>query len=315
MLLDKRLGNVDYLARGPMENYSDRKRGSDIGRYASSVAEQMTPYAKPMDNGNHEDASWLALRGAGMPTLLAQSEGAPLQFSALPYSDEQMETPEYRIDLPPSSATVLCLASKTLGVGSAGCGPRPLPQYLVNSADATAFSYGLRLLPSSVSDVTEIARTVAPPNRPWPVLATRDAKGLISLDANGDALSYSMNGVPWQPFAAPFAFAQGGLLRGRGTAKNGQTLEGVVPLDPFVDRRAWKATASSFQRGEGDPNHVLDGDPDTIWHSQYGPEKPPPPHSLSRFPLTWTRPSASKPCCSPRVPMAPTGASVTTNCF
>ena len=75
MLLDKRLGSLDYLARGPMENYSDRKRGSDIGRYASTVAEQMTPYAKPMDCGNHEDASWLALRGTGLPTLLAQSEG------------------------------------------------------------------------------------------------------------------------------------------------------------------------------------------------------------------------------------------------
>ncbi len=280
MLLDKRMGSLDYLARGPMENYSDRKRGSDIGHYASTVAEQMTPYAKPMDCGNHEDASWLALRGNGMPTLLAQSEGAPLQFSALPYSDEQMETPEYRIDLPPSEATVLCLASKTLGVGSNGCGPRPLPQYLVN-ANATAFSYGLRLLPSSVADVTETARTLAPFNRPWPVLATRDAKGLISLDANGDKISYSTDGITWQSFAAPFTFAQGGLLHVRGAAQNGQAIESVVPVDPFVDRRAWKATASSFQRGEGDPQHVLDGDPNTFWHSQYSPAKPGLPHTLT----------------------------------
>lgn len=282
LMLDKRLSRVDYLARGPMENYSDRKRGSDIGHYASTVAEQMTPYAKPMDNGNHEDARWLALRGAGMPTLLAQSEGEPLQFSALPYSDEQMETPEYRVGLPPSRATVLCLASKTLGVGSASCGPRPLPPYLVHS-NATAFSYGLRLLPATVADVTETARTVAPPDRPWPVLATRDAQGLISLDANGDALSYSTDaGATWQPYAAaPFALAKGGLLRMRSTAKSGDSIESVVPVAAFVDRRAWKATASSFQRGEGDPGHVLDGDPGTIWHSQYSPDKAPAPHTLS----------------------------------
>ncbi len=281
MRLDKRLGNVDYLARGPMENYSDRKRGSDIGHYSSTVAAQMTPYAKPMDNGNHEDARWIALRGgADLPTLLAKSEGAPLQFSALPYSDEQMETPEYAVDLPPSNATVLCLASKTLGVGSASCGPRPLPQYLVNS-NATTFSYGLRLLSSTVGDVTETARTVAPTDRPWPVLATRDNKGLISLDANGDSVTYSANnGATWQTYAAPFALPQGGLLRVRGTAKSGQSLEGVIPLDPFVDRRAWKATASSFQQGEGEPGHVLDGDPDTIWHTQYGPTKAPEPHFL-----------------------------------
>ncbi len=277
MMLDKRIQNVDYLARGPMENYSDRKRGSDIGHYASTIAEQMTPYAKPMDNGNHEDARWLALRGSGMPTLLAKSEGAPLQFSALPYSDEEMEDTPYAVDLPASRATVLCLASKTLGVGSAGCGPRPQPQYLVN-ANATVFSYGLRLLSSTVADVTETARTVAPSNRPWPVLASRDAQGLITLDANGDALSYSVDGKLWKPYAAPFALGAGGLLQVRSTAKNGQSLESVVPMDPFIDRRAWKATASSFEAGEGDPQHIVDGDSGSIWHSQYSPAKAPTPH-------------------------------------
>lgn len=279
MLLDKRFQNLEYLARGPMENYADRKRGSDIGRYKSTVTEQMTPYSKPMDNGNHEDTSWFALRGNGMPTLLVQSEGAPLQFSALPYADEQMENPEYSVDLPTSNATVVCVASKTLGVGSASCGPRPLPQYLVGST-ATTFSYGLRLIPSSTADVAEIARTIAPPDRPWPTLATRDRQGLISLDANGDTLQYSLDGTTWQPYSAPFALPSGGLLQVRGTAKSGKTLESVIPLEPFVDRRAWKATASTFERGEGDPEHVLDGNPDTIWHSQYSPAKVNAPHFL-----------------------------------
>ena len=280
MLLDKRLANLDYLARGPMENYSDRKRGSDIGHYSSTVAEQMTPYSKPMDCGNHEDASWLALRGAGMPTLLAKSEGAPLQFSALPYSDEQMEDPEYTVDLPPSSATVLCLASKTLGVGSASCGPRPLPPYLVK-ADATTFSYGLRLLPSTATDVTEVARTIAPTTRAWPILATRDSKGFITLDANSDKIDYSMDGQDWQSYASPISFAKGGTLQVRSTSKTGQSLQSVIPFDPFLDRRSWKATASSFEPGEGDLSHLFDGDTSTIWHSRYSPEKAPLPQSLT----------------------------------
>ncbi len=279
MLLDKRLGNVDYLARGPMENYSDRKRGSDIGHYASTVFEQMTPYAKPMDCGNHEDARWLALRGSNMPTFLAQSEGAPLQFSALPYRDEEMETPEYRVDLPPSNATVLCLAAKTLGVGSASCGPRPLPQYLVNS-NATAFSYGLRLLPPGSADVNEVARTVASPNRAWPVLATRDVQGLVSLDAGGNTISYSTDGTTWQPYNSPFNFGQGGPLHVRSASTTGQTTESLVSFDPTADRRAWKVTASDFQDGEGNPEHVLDGDMGTFWHSRYSPDKPDLPHFL-----------------------------------
>ncbi len=283
LLLDKRLGQLDYLARGPMENYSDRSRGSDIGRYASTIAQQLTPYSKPMDCGNHEDARWLAVSGsADMPLLLAQSEGAPLQFSALPYRDEEMENVEYSVDMPQSSATVLCLASKTLGVGSASCGPRPLPQYLVNSR-ATTFSYGLRLLPAKTDGayVAAFARTIAPSNRPWPVLATRDASGLISLDANGDATEYSFDGgATWQPYSAPFAFASGGLLQVRSASPSGQKLAGVVPIEPFVDRRAWKATASSFQKNEGETRHLTDGDPNTIWHSEYSPNKSDLPHTI-----------------------------------
>ena len=277
MLLDKRLGNVDYLARGPMENYADRKRGSDIGRYTSTVVEQMTPYAKPMESGNHEDTRWLALRGVQMPTLLAQSEGEPLQFSTLPYTDEEMETPEYRVDLPPSNATVLNLSAKTLGVGSAGCGPRPMAYCLIKS-NATAFSYGLRLLPVNTTDVSEIARVVAPPERAWPVLVTRDEKGLIALDAGDNTIEYSLNDTMWQPYSAPLQFASGGLLKVRSTAKNGQTMEGVVPFDAYVNREKWKVEVSDSQNGEGNPTHAIDGDSGTFWHSRYSPDKAPLPH-------------------------------------
>ena len=280
MLLDKRLNQVEYLARGPMENYADRKRGSDMGRYSSSVAQQMTPYAKPMENGNHEDARWLTLRGAQMPTLLVQAQGAPLQFSALPYSDEEMDPVEYSVDLPPSTATVLNVATKNLGVGSASCGPRPSEQCRVPS-EAMAFSYGLRLLPTDAGDVAASARVQAPANRPRPVLVTRDAQGLIALEASGGAIDYATDGANWQPYRAPFAFNGGGEIRVRNRAQSGQSIENMVAVERFFDRSAWQATASSFQNGEGDPNHVFDGNADTIWHSRYSPEKPEPPHWIS----------------------------------
>jgi beta-galactosidase len=63
MLLNKGLNRFSYLGRGPMENYSDRDRGSDVGLYSSSVQEQLTPYPKPMEAGNHEDVRWAALGG------------------------------------------------------------------------------------------------------------------------------------------------------------------------------------------------------------------------------------------------------------
>ena len=140
LMLNKQLDQVSYFGRGPVENYSDRKRGFDVGLYSSTIAEQMTPYEKPMDCGNHEDVRWAELSQKGGSGIKVISDKDLMQITALPYTDEEMEKTEYRIDLPKSSATVLCVSHKTLGAGSAGCGPKPLPQYQV-FAEPTSFLY------------------------------------------------------------------------------------------------------------------------------------------------------------------------------
>jgi beta-galactosidase len=145
MFLDKRFDRAAYYGRGPMENYADRKRGFDVGYYESTVPEQLTPYEKPMESGNHEDIRWARITNGAGNGVMAVSTGSLLQVSMLPYSDEELEKVEYRIDLPESKSTVFCISHQTLGVGTAGCGPRPLPQYTVYAAPTT-FSYTLKLL-------------------------------------------------------------------------------------------------------------------------------------------------------------------------
>ncbi|PWK79363.1 beta-galactosidase [Mucilaginibacter oryzae] len=145
LFLKKDLDRFEYFGRGPMENYADRKSGFDVGHYSSSVAQQVTPYEKPMDNGNHEDVRWAKLfTGKGSGIAVKQTDEL-LQVSAQPYCDEEMTDVEYKIDMPKSKWTVLCISHKTLGVGSNGCGPRPLEQYRVYSKP-TSFSYQIRLL-------------------------------------------------------------------------------------------------------------------------------------------------------------------------
>jgi beta-galactosidase len=143
MLLDKKLDRMGYFGRGPIENYSDRKSGADVGLYELGVNDQYE-YEKPMDRGNHEDVRWVKFMGKDMPDFLINSDENLMQVSALPHTDEQMFPVEYKIDLPASTATVFCLSSKTLGVGSAGCGPRPLEKYQVWS-DNTQFTYTIQL--------------------------------------------------------------------------------------------------------------------------------------------------------------------------
>jgi beta-galactosidase len=145
IFLNKQFDQASYFGRGPMENYADRKRGFDVGVYSSTVKEQLTPYEKPMDCGNHEDVRWAKVTTSSGTGLMAQSDNNLMQVSMLPFSDEEMEKTEYRIDLPQSSSTVFCISHLTLGVGSASCGPRPLPQYIIY-AEPTSFTYTLRLL-------------------------------------------------------------------------------------------------------------------------------------------------------------------------
>lgn len=145
MFLKKDLSSFAYFGRGPMENYSDRKRASDVGLYKSTVAEQFTPYEKPMECGNHEDIRWASLLNAGGKGLKVTGNTNLLQVSAIPYCDEEMVDVEYRIDLPESKSTVLCVSYKTLGVGSNGCGPRPLEPYKVYAKPAS-FKYDIQLL-------------------------------------------------------------------------------------------------------------------------------------------------------------------------
>jgi beta-galactosidase len=143
MLLSPALDQFRYYGRGPMENYADRKAGSDIAVYQSTVAAQLTPYEKPMECGNHEDVRWAQVTGpAGGIGVAADTD--LLQVSALPYRDEDLQPVEYRIDLPKTTSTVLCVSASTLGAGSWGCGPKPLDRYIPMST-AHHFSYRLRL--------------------------------------------------------------------------------------------------------------------------------------------------------------------------
>ncbi len=143
MLLNKKLDHMTFFGRGPFENYSDRKSSAETGVYTIGVNDQYE-YEKPMERGNHEEVRWAKMTGNNISPLTIQADANLMQVAALPHTDEQMFPVEYKIDLPASNATVLSISTKTLGVGSASCGPRPLAQYQVWS-EPTSFSYTIKI--------------------------------------------------------------------------------------------------------------------------------------------------------------------------
>ncbi|MBE9583232.1 DUF4981 domain-containing protein [Mucilaginibacter sp. JRF] len=145
LFFNKELDNFAFMGRGPMETYSDRKSGFAIGKYTGLLKDQLTPYEKPMEGGNHEDVKWATLTSKNGTRVGISRVDSLLQVSAVPYSDEELEVAPHRKDLPVSKATVLCISHKTLGVGSNSCGPAPLEPFVVYSKPAH-FRYHLQLL-------------------------------------------------------------------------------------------------------------------------------------------------------------------------
>lgn len=130
MNVNKELQNVAYFGRGPMENYPDRKTGSFIGFYESSVDDFFVPYGKPQECGNRCDVKFAELtdnRGDGF--TLTSSEG--FSFKALNYTAGELWNNKYWAFLEKADFVVVNIDHQVRGLGNAACGPPPEKQYII----------------------------------------------------------------------------------------------------------------------------------------------------------------------------------------
>ena len=71
--------DVEYYARGPWSNYADRKTGSMIGRYQTTVDDMVDEMLHPQTYGDHQDMRSLTLRNNSAPgqplSLNIEAEG------------------------------------------------------------------------------------------------------------------------------------------------------------------------------------------------------------------------------------------------
>ena len=107
---------IRYYGYGPKENYADRHRGARLGIYESTAAEEVEPYLRPQETGNHGGVRWIELRdrsGYG----LRLTGAAPMEASALPYGPHELENARHAYDLPRSAHTYLRASAGMCGVG------------------------------------------------------------------------------------------------------------------------------------------------------------------------------------------------------
>jgi beta-galactosidase len=120
-LLDNSLQNVGWFGRGPQENYPDRKSGYKTGVYRSTVGEMYEPYLIPQDYGLRTDNHWVRLTDNNGAGLEFRSD-ALFNFSAHPYSTENLTKSLYTYQLHPADCITFNLDYATSGVGCTALG-------------------------------------------------------------------------------------------------------------------------------------------------------------------------------------------------
>ena len=131
MSLSEKLERVEWMGRGPMENYPDRLDAARLGRWQRSVTDMEEEYVRPQSMGERCDVRWLTLtdeRGRG---VRIQNVSGWLGFSAQHYADEDLWQTKFRheLDKVRRPEVVLHLDAAMRGIGNASCGPGPLQKY------------------------------------------------------------------------------------------------------------------------------------------------------------------------------------------
>ena len=122
MQLDPSLFNINYFGRGPSENYIDRKAGSEMGQWASTVADfGYLGYIVPGENGSRSNCEWLSLRAESGEGLLVIADQNTFSCSALCHTSAELEKAEHTCDLSPAANGIspvnVCIDHKMMGLG------------------------------------------------------------------------------------------------------------------------------------------------------------------------------------------------------
>ena len=277
--LPSRFSRYSYYGRGPLNNYNDRKTGSFVGLYHSTVQEQFVPFPKPQSMGNREDVRWCALQDAEGNGLAFSSELGTMSTSALPWSALQMTLAQHPHELPESDGTYLHLDCKVNGMGGNSCGQGgPLkPDRVLGELHRMKLTI-CPFFDKKDPDGFNKRRTF-----PCPVAILRDKAGKLTIigDTNSDGeplpLSYRVGKGKVQKYTEPFDLKQGGTVYAwyddGEEVKTSATFEKIEKVPVEV---VYVSSEEGPDGGYG--KNLVDGDPNTIWHTMYSITVPKYPH-------------------------------------
>ena len=156
--------NVEFYARGPRSNYSDRKTGSYLGRFTTTVDDMVDELIHPQTFGDHEDLRELILTNKTEGVQLGVKVGGRASFSLSHYdetqwckgTDKMWQTKLHWYDLTRNSQVYAHFDYMQRGLGNNSCGgDQTLSDYVCPSWGS--YTYTLRFKPQSAESVNVVA--------------------------------------------------------------------------------------------------------------------------------------------------------------
>ena len=157
--------NVEFYARGPRSNYSDRKTGSYLGRFTTTVDDMVDEMIHPQTFGDHEDLRELILTNKTAGVQLGVKVGGRASFSLSHYDETQWcyktknimwSSKLHWYDLTRYPQVYAHFDYMQRGLGNNSCGgDQTLSDYVCPSSDSC--TYTLRFKPQSAKSVNVVA--------------------------------------------------------------------------------------------------------------------------------------------------------------
>ncbi len=142
--MPKSFVNINWLGRGPFENYLDRKTAATFGNYQTTVNNWIHSYVKPQENGNRCDVRIFKL----------SSRSNAVQFEAKnifnvnvwPYTQNDLATFKHDAELPQRDFLTVSIDAAQMGLGGDNSwGQKVHDEYMLKSGKDYKMTFYIKL--------------------------------------------------------------------------------------------------------------------------------------------------------------------------
>jgi beta-galactosidase len=150
-VLQNQYQEVNWLGRGPHENYQDRNTSALVGHYSAKVEDLYFPYTRPQENGYKTENRWVSFtdeNGKGIKVSAPEyfSFSAHHQYNT-DFDAGETKKQRHATDIQKRDLVNVNIDHAQMGVGGINSwGAMPLPKYRIK-AEEISFSYQIKPAP------------------------------------------------------------------------------------------------------------------------------------------------------------------------